>query len=124
MRFFLLFAFLFLACSGDDSPPAKYASAAAAVDAFCVDVCSWADKCGAFYPEACGELCSSADCVATCTAEVCARDGNDCAAADAPADDATLDKCLAGVQAQMRDCTEYRPTVPTCETAFGYWAAP
>lgn len=122
MRYFVLFAFLFLAACADDTslpeadaaPPAT--STAQAVDAFCVAVCGWADQCGApYYPDACGELCG-ADCLASCTREVCAAAGVDCASSSSPLAGAELDACVAGVEASTRDCTQYRPHPAGCAT--------
>jgi len=115
MRFILLVLSLcfVVGCSSDEATPA---TPAAAVDDFCVAVCGWADKCGGFYPEACGDLCSAPSCVDACTAEIKPP-------ATAPSS-AELAACLEGVAASTRDCTAYRPHPADCGTFLVLPATP
>lgn len=127
---FAALTLVMMACSTEDMPPSDdspdatmetadaripvYATETAAVDAYCVHLCQWADKCGGFYPDACGDLCTpSTTCEDACKVEVC--HSVDCAGTlPEGVDDTTVEKCLRGVDASTSDCTEYRPNVPAC----------
>lgn len=118
MRYLLVLFVLLAACnSADDSPPP---STATAVVAYCTGLCGWADKCGGFYPEACGELCTPLHgCLDACIADVCARPGNDCDAGDGPLDELELEECVSGQLSATRDCTTTRPDIPACQPLVG-----
>lgn len=93
----------------------KYETKTVAVQNYCVELCKWADKCGGFYPEACGDLCTAPDCETACAKEVCAATGTECEYDEAPKEtDEEVDQCIAGVEASTNDCTGYRPNPPGC----------
>jgi hypothetical protein len=119
MRYLLVLTLALAACTATDDAPAAPTTAEVAVT-YCVGLCGWADKCGGFYPEACGELCSPLrDCLDTCIADVCARPGNDCDGGDAPLDQVELEECVSGQLAATRDCTSTRPDIPACVALVG-----
>lgn len=94
-------------CSnGPEAPTMETASAD-----FCVQVCAWADKCGQYAPDACGDLCSAPSCEDACKADV--------AVLKVPTE-MQLGACLEGVDASARDCTAYRPDPADCAEYFTY----
>lgn len=117
MRYLVMLMFV-AACNADSSTPRVYSTESQAVDKYCEALCGWADKCGGFYPDACGSLCTG-DCLQECRKEVCVVDTN-CDSSDAPADtDEAIDTCIKGMNASTSDCTEYRPHPAGCEQFIG-----